>query len=335
MSSKKKKEEEYKSDEDEDFVPDSKDLEEQGEVYMDENEEEVPVFQSRKMKKKGKRKADLSARVVRKGPFDSDDGLSESESIPSDDESQEPISKKPKLEEPEDQSTFQASKPNSSAVDDFYAQMMRGRAPKTKTQPPAPVPAQNSPAPSKPANTSPGVAESAAESSDPLAFFAMMKKGSANSKSSSASTTTSTGKLAMPASWLQSKKDNAVVDTETSADASLSTGSSKIAVKQRYEFAGEQIEVEHLLDAKEAAELKAAQSVSGLGSLLDQLKGKNKITTLQKSKLDWNQFTDQEGLEDEFTKNRKDGYIQKQEFLQNAEAAETAAYLAGKARARR
>jgi len=113
------------------------------------------------------------------------------------------------------------------------------------------------------------------------------------------------------------------------------SGPQTVTIKERFEFAGEKIEVERKVDIKEAEMLQAKKAASGLGDLLDHLKGKSKITTLQKSKLDWNQFTEEEGLEDEFVKNRKDGYIQKQEFLQNAEAAETAAYRAGRAKATR
>lgn len=172
------------------------------------------------------------------------------------------------------------------------------------------------------------------ESSEADAFFAAMMKG--RPSTSTPTTSGSSNKLGVPASWLTSDTPTSITESkDDDKDAKSLEGPKKILVKQRYEFAGEKIEIEQEVDQKEAAALQAKQSASGLGGILDQLKGKNKISTLQKTKLDWNQFTTDEGLEDEFTKNRKDGYIQKKEFLQNAEAAETAAYIAGRTASRR
>lgn len=226
---------------------------------------------------------------------------------------------------------------SSSAVNDFYAQMKKKTAPSVLVSPTVPATA-NAPIPT----SEPDVKQSSTKQpsgtssdlSDPMAFFAMMKQGKTSKPVSSASSNGGS-KLAMPSSWLQPKATDAESKVDSEEIVTTLTGPQKVTLKERYEFAGEQIEVERTVDLKEAADLKAKQSASGLGGILDHLKGKHKITTLQKSKLDWNQFTDQEGLEDEFNQNRKDGYIQKQEFLHSAEAAETAAYLAGKAKARR
>lgn len=161
-----------------------------------------------------------------------------------------------------------------------------------------------------------------------------MMKGRPSTTTSS--NTGASNKLGVPASWLTSDTATSITEhKDENSDAKAAVESKRIVVKQRYEFAGEKIEIESEINEKEAALLQAKKSASGLGGILDQLKGKNKISTLQKTKLDWNQFTTEEGLEDEFTQNRKDGYIQKKEFLQNAEAAETAAYIAGRSRANR
>ena len=55
-----------------------------------------------------------------------------------------------------------------------------------------------------------------------------------------------------------------------------------------------------------------AKPKSRLASLLEQQddsKNLTKLTTLEKSKLDWNQFVDKEGIRDELTQNKKDGYV--------------------------
>ena len=109
---------------------------------------------------------------------------------------------------------------------------------------------------------------------------------------------------------------------EEALPASMLAGPETVTIKETYEFAGQQVEVERKVGVQEAAALREKKAASGLGDILDQLKGKNKITTLQKSKLDWNQFTEEANLEDEFSQNRKDGYLAKQEFLKTVDAAE-------------
>lgn len=227
--------------------------------------------------------------------------------------------------------------------------MMKGRAP------PASKPAAR-PEPAFPAASTPVSSSSIARvteepqkpvnADDPMAFYALMKKSTTPkpSTSGSASTASSGGvsvpkgdvKMAVPASWLAA--DTTATEQEDSAGAekssSLEYDDKKVMVKESYEYAGQRIEIERKVDAKEAADLNSKKGASGLGNLLDQLKGKNRITTLQKSKLDWNQFTDVEGLEDEFVKNRKDGYLGKQEFLQSVDAAEHEAARQVRAKAR-
>uniref|UniRef100_A0A1E1XAS8 Craniofacial development protein 1 n=1 Tax=Amblyomma aureolatum TaxID=187763 RepID=A0A1E1XAS8_9ACAR len=114
----------------------------------------------------------------------------------------------------------------------------------------------------------------------------------------------------------------------------------KIKVTQLLEFAGETIKVEKEVaaDSKEAhlftkaQEGIAEQSKSpvllgkskpgGVGNVLNQLfNKKQKISTLEKSKLDWDSYKQSEGItEDLQTHNRgKDGYLEKQAFLQRTD----------------
>lgn len=59
----------------------------------------------------------------------------------------------------------------------------------------------------------------------------------------------------------------------------------------------------------------------GLASVLNKIGKKDKISTLEKSKLDWNKFKQSEGIDEEIkTFNRgKDGYLEKQDFLQRTD----------------
>lgn len=53
---------------------------------------------------------------------------------------------------------------------------------------------------------------------------------------------------------------------------------------------------------------------------------KPKLTTLEKSKLDWVQYIDKEGINDELSMHNKDGYLAKQDFLMRVQSAEDANY---------
>lgn len=59
----------------------------------------------------------------------------------------------------------------------------------------------------------------------------------------------------------------------------------------------------------------------GLASVLNKIGKKDKLSTLEKSKLDWNKFKQSEGIDEEIkTFNRgKDGYLEKQDFLQRTD----------------
>ncbi|XP_037500334.1 craniofacial development protein 1 isoform X1 [Rhipicephalus sanguineus] len=112
----------------------------------------------------------------------------------------------------------------------------------------------------------------------------------------------------------------------------------KVKITQMLEFAGETIKVdkEVAADSKEARlfaqkeeteqtkspVLPGKRKPIGVGNVLNQLfNKKQKISTLEKSKLDWDNYKKTEGLvEDLQSHNRgKDGYLEKQAFLQRAD----------------
>lgn len=129
-------------------------------------------------------------------------------------------------------------------------------------------------------------------------------------------------------------KDAPVIDTP-------GTSSGKMKITQIFDFAGEKVEVEKEVDAgsKEAQKLLADQEKQeqaskqqtvlvrpkaggGLSTVVGSiLNKKNKMSVLEKSKLDWNGFKRQEGIEEELaTFNRgKGGYLEKQAFLERAD----------------
>ncbi|XP_071566137.1 craniofacial development protein 1 [Temnothorax nylanderi] len=121
----------------------------------------------------------------------------------------------------------------------------------------------------------------------------------------------------------------------------------KVKITKVFEFAGEEVKVEKevsvdsaearlSLSAAENSAAKPPESTSpaakerggirrvglgGISSVLGQIGKKAKISTLEKSKLDWDNFKKQENIEEELnTHNKgKDGYLERQDFLQRAD----------------
>ncbi|XP_041376220.1 craniofacial development protein 1-like [Gigantopelta aegis] len=142
---------------------------------------------------------------------------------------------------------------------------------------------------------------------------------------------------------------DSLVQSQKVSGAQNSEQKGKITVTKMFDFAGEQVKVTKEVDvsSKEGqAELKkqkttdsvigsvntgtseATKSVlsvgvkrpassGGLGSILSKIGKKDKISTLEKSKLDWNKFKKEEGIEDEVNLHNKgkQSFLERQAFL--------------------
>ncbi|XP_033898127.1 craniofacial development protein 1-like isoform X2 [Acipenser ruthenus] len=113
--------------------------------------------------------------------------------------------------------------------------------------------------------------------------------------------------------------------------------SSKVTITKVFDFAGEEVRVTKEVDAdsKEAKfflkkpESSAEPTASsggkrpaGIGSILNRIGGKKqKMSTLEKSKLDWDSFKNEEGIGEELaTHNRgKEGYVERKAFLERVD----------------
>ena len=70
---------------------------------------------------------------------------------------------------------------------------------------------------------------------------------------------------------------------------------------------------------------KLGGQATELDSLVNMIDNKDKnINALQKTKIDWDKHTKEQKMEAELDKNRKDGYLGKQKFLNQAAAMEYA-----------
>jgi len=91
-----------------------------------------------------------------------------------------------------------------------------------------------------------------------------------------------------------------------------------VTVTETYDYAGESVVVTKQLEVPEPNPSQKGPRKSlpnKLDNLLDKLKGKKKLSTIEKSKIDWTKFSKNEGIVDELKRNRKDGFLEKQAFL--------------------
>ncbi|KAI9125098.1 hypothetical protein K1719_003714 [Acacia pycnantha] len=109
--------------------------------------------------------------------------------------------------------------------------------------------------------------------------------------------------------------------------AAAASGRGKIAITEVRDFAGKEIEVKKLVDAdsKEAIERTKAPAASAVDVVLEQIKKKQKLSVLDKTKMDWGEFKDEnKGLEDELDAYKKSSnqYLERVSFLQRADYRE-------------
>lgn len=113
--------------------------------------------------------------------------------------------------------------------------------------------------------------------------------------------------------------------------SSFNSSEEKVKISRIYEFAGK-VEIEEKFVQKDSSEAKAHFSslntetdkpvlrkpTKRLSSLELANNKPVKLNTLEKSRLDWAKFVDKEGISEELKNASKDGYMDKQLFIQTA-----------------
>lgn len=92
----------------------------------------------------------------------------------------------------------------------------------------------------------------------------------------------------------------------------------KEQVTEVRKFAGREIVVERTVAAGEKALMKMQpKETTGIGKVLEDIRGPKSVSTVTKSSLDWDNFKEEEGLNDELAKVSKDGQgiLGKRDFL--------------------
>eukprot|EP01137_Pigoraptor_chileana_P009167 Opistho-2@57030 len=117
-------------------------------------------------------------------------------------------------------------------------------------------------------------------------------------------------------SELPPKKPSRFASMGIGATASSAVEAPKTVTKT-FSFAGETISVTEKVSSS-TQQQKPAPPKSALDDILSKFKPP-KISTLEKSRLDWQTFKQAEGIDDELTHHNKDGYLEKKAFLDRAD----------------
>ncbi|CAD0200905.1 unnamed protein product [Chrysodeixis includens] len=136
-------------------------------------------------------------------------------------------------------------------------------------------------------------------------------------------------------STVTSSATNTIVNKETVKKDEPKKNDDQAREKRIFEFAGETIVVENnkIKEKIKTADSPLAASAvdgpsrgrpglgGGLSGVLGQLNKKNKLSTLEKSKLDWSTYKQDEGIDEEIQSHNKgrNGYLERRDFLERAD----------------
>jgi hypothetical protein len=86
-------------------------------------------------------------------------------------------------------------------------------------------------------------------------------------------------------------------------------------VTKEYFFAGQKFEEKKEITEKEIEKINKSKSHNGIDSIIEDIKKKKNISTMDKSKKDWKAYVEEKQIEKELSQNRKDGFLGKKKFL--------------------
>ena len=86
------------------------------------------------------------------------------------------------------------------------------------------------------------------------------------------------------------------------------------AVTKEYFFAGQKFEEKKEITEKEIEKINKNKSHNSLDAIIEDIRKKKNISTMDKSKKDWKAYVEEKQIEKELSHNRKDGFLGKKNF---------------------
>ena len=90
------------------------------------------------------------------------------------------------------------------------------------------------------------------------------------------------------------------------------------AVTKEYFFAGQKFEEKKEITEKEIEKINKTKSHNSIDAIIEDIRKKKNISTMDKSKKDWKAYVEEKQIEKELSHNRKDGFLGKKKFLDEA-----------------
>jgi len=86
-------------------------------------------------------------------------------------------------------------------------------------------------------------------------------------------------------------------------------------VTKEYFFAGQKFEEKKEITEKEIEKINKTKSHNSIDAIIEEIRKKKNISTMDKSKKDWKAYVEEKQIEKELSNNRKDGFLGKKKFL--------------------
>ena len=86
-------------------------------------------------------------------------------------------------------------------------------------------------------------------------------------------------------------------------------------VTKEYFFAGQKFEEKKEITEKEIEKINKTKSHNSIDAIIEDIRKKKNISTMDKSKKDWKAYVEEKQIEKELSHNRKDGFLGKKKFL--------------------
>ena len=85
-------------------------------------------------------------------------------------------------------------------------------------------------------------------------------------------------------------------------------------VTKEFFFAGQKFEEKKEITEKEIEKINKNKSHNSIDSIIEDIRKKKNISTMDKSKKDWKAYVEEKQIEKELSHNRKDGFLGKKNF---------------------
>ena len=86
-------------------------------------------------------------------------------------------------------------------------------------------------------------------------------------------------------------------------------------VTKEFFFAGQKFEEKKEITEKEIEKINKNKSHNSIDSIIEDIRKKKNISTMDKSKKDWKAYVEEKQIEKELSQNRKDGFLGRKKFL--------------------